>query len=106
MRFVKPLDDETLHAVFSQHEIIVTLEENTIIGGLGSAISEWVHQHFIHHPPILHLGIPDRFVTHGARQLLLEEVGLVPDACIDSIVRFEKNIKTQPNQIAYEELRF
>lgn len=105
-RFLKPLDDELLKEVFSAHDLIVTLEENTVVGGLGAAVSEWVHNHFLTHCPILHLGIPDQFIPHGEKDSLMKMIGLVPDKCMEKIEFFEKNIQKKRNINQYEQIDF
>jgi len=75
MRFVKPLDEELVIALASRHRALVTLEENATAGGAGSAIGELLMAEglFI---PVLHLGIPDRFIEHGSREDCLTAAGL------------------------------
>jgi 1-deoxy-D-xylulose-5-phosphate synthase len=64
MRFLKPLDEEMLHEVFSKHEEVITVEDGTIYGGMGSALIEFMNRHQ-YRSHITSLGIPDRFVAHG-----------------------------------------
>lgn len=78
MRWVKPLDHETVAWAASSHRLIVTVEENTGLGGMGSAVLESLADLGIE-IPVLRLSIPDCFVTHGAMEKLLAEVGLTPD---------------------------
>lgn len=75
MRFIKPLDADMLEQICQQHSLIVTLEENTIAGGAGSAVNEWLHARGYSHN-IINLGLPDRFVEHGSTSQLLAECGL------------------------------
>ncbi len=75
MRFVKPLDEEMVIAVASRHRAIVTIEENAIMGGAGSAVSEALAAAGVQ-LPTLHLGIPDEFIEHGSRETCLAEAGL------------------------------
>ena len=75
-RFVKPLDQEMLFDVASRTARLVTLEENVLDGGFGSAVTEAFLARGSEMPAIHRRGIPDRFVTHGARGLLLKEIGL------------------------------
>ncbi len=75
MRFVKPLDHELILEQANASDLIVTLEDNVRLGGAGSGVNEvLVAQH--HTVPVLNLGLPDAFVTHGTREELLELVGL------------------------------
>jgi len=78
MRWVKPLDMETLFGAAKNHRLIVTVEENTGLGGLGSAVLEALSD-MGSATPVLRIAIPDCFVTHGATDKLLEEVGLTPE---------------------------
>jgi 1-deoxy-D-xylulose-5-phosphate synthase len=75
MRFVKPLDEELLHEVFSKYKKIITLEDGTIKGGMGSAILEFMAEHN-YHAEVLIMGIPDRLVEHGSPKELYHEIGI------------------------------
>ena len=75
MRFVKPLDADLVREMASGHDLIVTVEEGVIAGGAGSACAEALAAADIE-IPILHLGLPDRFVDHGDPQRLLAAEGL------------------------------
>lgn len=75
LRFIKPLDEELLLRIAASHRSIVTIEENVVAGGAGSAIAECLAAHG-HVLPTLHLGIPDRFIEHGSRSDCLTAAGL------------------------------
>jgi 1-deoxy-D-xylulose-5-phosphate synthase len=75
MRFVKPLDEELIVGVAARHRAIVTIEENAIIGGAGSGVGEVLTANGLQ-LPLLHLGIPDRFIEHGTRDTCLKAAGL------------------------------
>ncbi len=75
MRFVKPLDSELVFRLATTHELIVTVEENAVAGGAGSAVAEALAADGIA-IPVLHLGLPDHFVEHGDPQQLLIDCGL------------------------------
>jgi 1-deoxy-D-xylulose-5-phosphate synthase len=75
MRFVKPLDTEMLGRLVKRHTAIVTLEENAVRGGAGSAVAEALHEAGVT-IPMLTLGIPDRFIEHGSREECLAMAGL------------------------------
>jgi 1-deoxy-D-xylulose-5-phosphate synthase len=75
MRFVKPLDEELVRELATAHEWLVTVEENTILGGAGSAVLELLEKQGIY-KKVLQLGLPDRFVDHGDPARLLKECGL------------------------------
>ncbi len=79
MRFVKPLDEELLQSLANRCEMIVTLEENTLSGGAGSAVNEYLVQQGIV-LPVMNFGLPDLFIEHGKREELLQQIGLTPDA--------------------------
>jgi 1-deoxy-D-xylulose-5-phosphate synthase len=75
LRFVKPLDEELLLKIAARHQALVTVEENVIAGGAGSAVSEALAAHGVS-IPTLHIGIPDRFIEHGSREDCLIAAGL------------------------------
>jgi 1-deoxy-D-xylulose-5-phosphate synthase len=75
MRFVKPLDHALVADMAARHDLLVTLEENAVMGGAGSAVAESLAAAGIA-VPLLLLGLPDRFVDHGDQNLLLAAVGL------------------------------
>lgn len=75
MRFVKPLDEALLLELARTHDALVTLEDNVIAGGAGSAVGECLAAHDSE-IPLLHLGLPDAFLEHATREQLLAEAGL------------------------------
>lgn len=79
MRFVKPIDEDMLHEVFSKFDKVITIEDGTIVGGFGSAILEFMNQHG-YKAQIKMLGIPDRLVEHGTPKQLYEEIGIDAEA--------------------------
>jgi 1-deoxy-D-xylulose-5-phosphate synthase len=84
MRFVKPLDEQLAAQLARTHDLLVTVEDNVIRGGAGSAVAESLaRQDIAAH--ILHLGLPDRFIDHGEQSQLLAEVGLDRDGIRKSI---------------------
>jgi 1-deoxy-D-xylulose-5-phosphate synthase len=87
MRFVKPLDEELILDLAARHAALVTVEENTIAGGAGSAVSELLCEHSLQ-VPMLHLGLPDRFVEHGSREDCLRMAGLDQASVEHAIERF------------------
>ena len=84
MRFVKPLDDALVAEMARTHDLLVTIEENVIEGGAGSAVSESLSARGLE-VRILHLGLPDRFIDHGDQAQLLAQVGLHRDGVLASI---------------------
>jgi 1-deoxy-D-xylulose-5-phosphate synthase len=75
MRFIKPIDQDLIIDAASRHRAFVTIEENAVMGGAGSAVSEVLASHGVS-LPVLHLGIPDRFIEHGSRDTSLAAAGL------------------------------
>jgi 1-deoxy-D-xylulose-5-phosphate synthase len=75
MRFVKPLDEALVLELAEQHDLLVTLEENTIAGGAGSAVTEFLNRQEVS-MPVLQLGLPDTFIDHGKHEELLKDCGL------------------------------
>jgi len=90
MRFVKPLDERLVIDMAQQHDIIVTIEDNAIAGGAGSAINELLVS-MTHPPTIINLGLPDKFVEHGERDVLLRDCGLDTEGIVTSVERIVNN---------------
>lgn len=84
MRFVKPLDEDTLLAIAGSHDTLITLEDNAIAGGAGSAVSECLHAHGFG-KNLLQLGFPDEFIEQGASNELLHDWGLDRDGLLQRI---------------------
>ncbi len=84
MRFVKPLDEALVLELVRTHMAIVTVEENVIAGGAGSAVAECLAAHDVA-LPMLHLGLPDVFIDHGDPAALLAHVGLDAPGMLRSI---------------------
>ena len=87
MRFVKPLDADLLLRMAREHELLVTVEENAIQGGAGSAVAECLQQHGVA-VPLLHLGLPDRFIEQGEHAQMLADCGLDAAGIVASINEF------------------
>jgi len=75
MRFVKPIDENMVRSVAQHYDLLVTVEENVIMGGAGSAVAETLAKWNLH-PQLLQLGLPDHFIEHGDPAELLREAGL------------------------------
>ncbi len=75
LRFVKPLDRDLIQTLAQTHDLLVTVEENAVAGGAGEAVAEVLSELGLS-KPILHLGLPDRFVEQGEPTVLLARVGL------------------------------
>jgi 1-deoxy-D-xylulose-5-phosphate synthase len=85
MRFVKPIDIDLIEWLAKSHDALVTIEENVIAGGAGSAVAEALAERGIV-VPLLHLGLPDAFVEHGDPALLIAQCGLDAKGIAASIV--------------------
>jgi 1-deoxy-D-xylulose-5-phosphate synthase len=75
-RFVKPMDGAMLRSLRERFCVLITMEENTLVGGFGDGVLEQLEQKGFSREGIVRMGLPDRFVTHGTRAELLAEVGL------------------------------
>ncbi len=91
MRFVKPLDTELIEKMAASHDLLVTLEENTIAGGAGSAVTEYLQSIGLT-VPVLQLGFADEFVDHDSQKQQLATQGLDP-------VSIEASIRTRLVQL-------
>ena len=92
MRFVKPLDTELLVKTALQCKNIVTLEEGTVEGGAGSAVLEELNDNgLVGKVKVLNLGIPDKYIPHGDKKLLLRDIGLDHDSIVKRIAEFLKD---------------
>lgn len=88
MRFVKPLDEELLHIIFKTYTTIITVEDNVVKGGFGSAVLEFAATHQYKNN-IKILGIPDVFIDHGTVAELQKSIGLDVERLVDF---FEKSL--------------
>jgi 1-deoxy-D-xylulose-5-phosphate synthase len=87
-RFAKPLDGDLVDSLAREHELLVTVEENVLQGGFGSAVLEHLADADASAGTrVLRLGLPDRYVTHGKPALLREEVGLTPAAIAERVAQ-------------------
>jgi len=87
MRFVKPLDEDLVLSIAGRHHALVTVEENAVRGGAGSAVAELLGAERLE-IPLLQLGIPDRFIEHGSRDSCLKAAGLDAASLSASIERW------------------
>jgi 1-deoxy-D-xylulose-5-phosphate synthase len=81
MRFVKPIDEEMLHEVFKNFDKIITVEDGCLMGGMGSAVLEFMADNK-YAANVIRLGIPDKVVEHGTQQELYKECGYSTDDII------------------------
>ena len=77
MRFIKPLDQALITQMAAEHDLLVTIEDNVVMGGAGSAVNEYLVGNGSAQK-ILNLGLPDRFQEHASREELLADAGLEP----------------------------
>lgn len=91
LRYLKPLDEEMLHEVFSRYSAVVTVEDASVQGGMGSAILEFMADHD-YQARVRRLGIPDRYIEHGTQDELYAECGY-DIASIESAVRELRKVK-------------
>jgi 1-deoxy-D-xylulose-5-phosphate synthase len=94
MRFIKPLDEKLVDQLAETHEILVTLEENVVMGGAGSAVNE----HLVscgRRLKVLNLGLPDRYLDHASHSQQLAEAGLDFEGIIAAIERVDRESRFQ-----------
>ncbi len=90
MRFIKPIDEALIAELAARHELIVTLEENAVIGGAGAEVSRVLDTLPIR-PRLLRLGLPDQFIDHGDQAQLLASIGLDHAGILAAIERVYPN---------------
>ncbi|MDX1538095.1 1-deoxy-D-xylulose-5-phosphate synthase [Arsukibacterium sp.] len=90
MRFIKPLDETLLQQLVADHSHIVTLEDNALIGGAGSAVNDYMLQHG-YNVKVLNLGLPDQFIKHGTQQEIYTELGLDSDGISRQVMAFSNS---------------
>ncbi|MCC5857286.1 MAG: 1-deoxy-D-xylulose-5-phosphate synthase [Ectothiorhodospiraceae bacterium] len=95
MRFVKPLDTDLLAQVARDHRLLVTVEENVVAGGAGSGVAEWLAETG-HGVTIRHIGLPDRFLSHGSREALLHQAGLDAEGIRSTVLRMQGQPEMSP----------
>ncbi|OGT33251.1 MAG: 1-deoxy-D-xylulose-5-phosphate synthase [Gammaproteobacteria bacterium RBG_16_51_14] len=91
MRFVKPIDEEMILELSAGHELLVTVEENVVQGGAGSAVNETLAAHGVIQR-VINYGLPDRLIAHGSRQDMLDEARLNREGILAFIQRY--SVKT------------
>ena len=84
MRFVKPLDTELVRELAANHDLVVSIEENALIGGAGAEVARALESTGLR-TPLLRLGLPDKFIDHGDSSLLLAETGLDGAGIVNSV---------------------
>ena len=86
MRFVKPIDELLLHEVFSTFDKVITVEDGCVMGGMGSAVIEFMADHN-YSAKVVRLGIPDKFIEHGEQAELYNECGFSPENILDAVLK-------------------
>ena len=84
MRFVKPLDEDLLHQIFSEYKNIITIEDGVIKGGFGTAVIEFMVENN-YSRKIKRLGIPDKFIEHGTQQELYKLCGYDTESIYNAV---------------------
>jgi 1-deoxy-D-xylulose-5-phosphate synthase len=95
VRRVHPLDTEAVKALVSAHPCVITVEDNVLAGGFGSAMLEFMSAEGLCRP-IERIGLPDAFVCHGSLELLRRDVGLTPEAIAQTAEGLVARIRTHP----------
>lgn len=97
LRFVKPIDEDLLHEVFTNYNKVITVEDGTVVGGFGSAVVEFMAAHH-YNAEIKILGIPDRIVEHGTLKELHRECEYDTEAIVEAVKNMS-NIKVKTEQM-------
>jgi 1-deoxy-D-xylulose-5-phosphate synthase len=99
MRFVKPIDEALIRQLAADHQLLVTVEENSVAGGAGAAVSEFLAAQGIV-MPVLHIGLPDTFIDHGKHH---EQLGMAGLDCAGIVHSIEQRLSLLqlPNQAAH-----
>lgn len=84
--FVKPLDEELLHRLLKTHSKVITIEEHSVVCGLGSIINHFILTHRYRNIDVMNFGIPEKFIEQGTYNDLIAEVGLTPEVISEKIV--------------------
>jgi len=98
MRFVKPIDEDLIGDMAATHQLIVTIEENSIMGGAGSAINEYLLLSN-YQIPILNLGLPDKFLEHGKVPEILADIALDSASVTEAIKQKLMDCKIQSEAV-------
>ena len=97
MRFVKPLDEVLLHEVFSKFDKVITVEDGCLMGGMGSAILEFMSDNK-YVADVKRLGIPDKFIHHGTQQELYKDAGFDTQSIVRSVVEMIPALKEEASK--------
>jgi 1-deoxy-D-xylulose-5-phosphate synthase len=96
-RFAKPLDGELAARLAREHDLVVTIEENVLAGGFGSAVLEHLEDAFAEGPGerarVLRVGLPDSYVTHGKPSLLRAQTGLTGESVAERVLAAQRSVQ-------------
>ncbi|MFZ5591980.1 MAG: 1-deoxy-D-xylulose-5-phosphate synthase [Bacillota bacterium] len=96
-RFIKPLDEKLILHFAARTGRVITVEENVLAGGFGSAVLELLQQHGLSRVQVVRLGVPDCFITHGSRDILLQQCGLTSEQILAAALQLVKE-QERPRQ--------
>ena len=102
MRFVKPMDSDMVLRMAAEHELLVTVEENVVQGGAGSAINEIVSEYGVL-TRVVNYGLPDRIIPHGSRDDMLRDAGLSKQGIL-SFIESKLAVSVYAHQLAEDGL--
>jgi 1-deoxy-D-xylulose-5-phosphate synthase len=91
-RFIKPMDREMLRELRSSFPVLVTVEENSLIGGFGDGVLELLDEEGLDLNGVIRAGLPDEYISHGSQRKLLAEVGLTPERLAELALKGLENI--------------
>jgi 1-deoxy-D-xylulose-5-phosphate synthase len=94
MRFVKPLDEDLILSLARDHKVMVTMEENVLVGGFGSGVLEVLQRHGVTDCAVRQVAIPDKFIEHASPKIQREMCGLEPAQVAEAV---REMLKTQDN---------
>jgi 1-deoxy-D-xylulose-5-phosphate synthase len=94
MRFVKPIDENMLHEVFSKFDKIITVEDGCLMGGFGTAVLEFMADQK-YTAEVIRLGIPDEFIHHGTQKELYEDAGFDTKSIVRTVLEMMPELKKQ-----------
>ncbi len=89
------MDEKMLQETFNKFEKIITVCEGSLNGGFGEGVQSWAAENDFSNRYIISLGIPDKFIEHGNRDLLLQEIGLDPEGIAMSALELHQKIKAR-----------
>jgi 1-deoxy-D-xylulose-5-phosphate synthase len=91
-RFIKPMDRDMLRELRASFPLLITVEENSLIGGFGDGVLEALSEEGLELDGVARAGLPDEFVSHGSQRKLLEEVGLTPERLAEIALQRIKSV--------------